>query len=103
MITRCPHCLARVRKSPSSVSRVLVLGLVWTVTMALVFGVSVIGPFVMVLLPVFLFGGIGLWTAAYEYAHGDRICPACGKAYEIDGEAVEPAPRAVPVHAKLAL
>jgi hypothetical protein len=91
MTTRCPHCHSLVPKPPSRMIRRLALGGAWIVVMAMVFGASLIGPFVIAILPFMVFAGIALVTAAYEFAHADRICAVCGRAYELDGERVEPA------------
>jgi hypothetical protein len=89
MTARCPHCLALVPRSPSRLTRAVVIGGAWIVMMAIVFGLSLIGPFVIPVIPFAVFAGIGLVGGAYEYAHADRVCDTCGRAYELDGERVE--------------
>jgi hypothetical protein len=91
MTTRCPHCHSLVPKSPSRLIRRMALVGAWVVVLAMVFGASLIGPFVIPVLPFLAFAGMSLISAVYEYAHADRICDVCGRAYELDGERVEPA------------
>ena len=33
--------------------------------------------------------GIAMITSAHDWAHKDRVCDACGKLTELDGEPVE--------------
>ena len=95
----CPHCLARIPSPPAKLARYGVLTVAWLVVLAMAFAAAVIGPFILVVMPFFALGCIGLLAGAYDYAHGDRTCARCGRAYEIDGVAVVPRPGARPVPA----
>ncbi len=103
MTARCPHCHALTPKGHGPWTRYLVLGLGWSVVMGMVFGAAVIGPFVTVLIPVLLLGGVGLVAAIHEFAFGDRLCESCGRAYLIDGKRVGPEPLLVPAEVAPAL
>lgn len=89
MTSRCPHCHAPTSSPPRSL-RVIVVALAWTVTLAMVFAGSLIGPFVIGILPVLFLGGLSVVVLAQRYAYGDRICHACDRAFELDGVPVEP-------------
>ena len=97
----CPHCHATLPQTPARPLRWAVVGLAWTVTMALVFAGSLLGPTVIFVLPFLITGGMGAITGAHAWAWGDRACGACGKLYELDGERVEAEPIELPVTARL--
>lgn len=80
--SHCPHCRAFL---PAPRSRLLggsVLALAYVVSMAMVFGYSLLGPIGFMILPIFLPGAIGGITAAHAYANPEDSCPKCGKFVE---------------------
>jgi hypothetical protein len=96
MTPRCPHCHALTPPLPSTFAQVAVLTTAWTLVVAMAFATAVIGPFIMVVLPFLALACVGVLAAAYEYAHGDRLCAACGRAYAVEGRALAAEPRHVP-------
>jgi hypothetical protein len=97
MTPRCPHCHAITPPLPSKFAQSAVLTVAWLLVVTMAFAAAVIGPFIMVVLPFLALACVGVVAAAYEYAHGDRICAACGRAYEVDGAPMAAEPRQVPV------
>ncbi|MFO7564534.1 MAG: hypothetical protein R6X02_17955 [Enhygromyxa sp.] len=91
MTARCPYCDARTRKSPGRLARGLALFGTWFAILAMLFGLSLALLFVIPLVPIVIVAGAALVGSAHEYAYGDRICEACGRAYEVDGEPIETA------------
>jgi hypothetical protein len=89
MIARCPYCDSRTRKSPAQLTRGLALFGTWLVILVMLFGLSLALLFVIPLVPIVIVAGAALVGGAHEYAYGDRICEACGRAYELDGVPIE--------------
>jgi hypothetical protein len=89
MNARCPHCDARTRNSPSRLVRVLAVGGAWLVILAMLVGLSLASLFAVPLVPLIVIAGAALVGGTHEFAFGDRICEACGRAYELDGEPIE--------------
>lgn len=93
----CPHCAAPLPPRPSALVRHGVVALAWTTSMSSVFGGILLGPAIIMVLPVLLPGGICTITAAHSWAYEDPCCEQCGKLVEIDGQPLraEPAARAL--------
>jgi hypothetical protein len=79
----CPHCRASLPAPRSRLLGSLVVGLAWTVVMAMVFGALLIGPFIMLIIPFLFAAGVSLITVAHEWAFPDWTCAACGKLIEV--------------------
>lgn len=90
---RCPHCHTEVPEAPSLALRAGVVGLAWTVSMAYVLAAIMLGPAIIAVLPVLIPMGIAMVSSAHGWAFEDRVCEACGKLVEIDGEPVAAAER----------
>lgn len=90
MTTRCPHCLAPV-KTPGRLLRYVAVAAAWTVIIAMLIGLSLASLFAVPIVPIVIVAGAALVTSAHQFAFGDRICRTCNRAYELDGERVEPA------------
>lgn len=84
----CPHCNAKVTPGAGAALRYTVLLAAWMTTMASVFCGILLGPGIAVILPVLAVAGMSLVGTAHAWAFGDRVCSSCGKAYELDGDAV---------------
>ena len=85
----CPHCHAALPPTLPRALRVAVVAAAWTLTMGLVFGGALLGPLVILVLPLLIPGGIGLITAAHTWAFADQVCETCGKLVELEGQALE--------------
>ena len=90
MNVRCPHC-GELNKTPSRVLRLAAVAGAWLVILAMLVGLSLASLFAVPIVPIVIFAGAALVTSSHHYAFGDRLCEACGRAYEVDGEYVEPA------------
>lgn len=103
MNARCPHC-GELNKTPSRLLRLTAVAGAWAVILAMLIGLSLASLFAVPIVPIVIIAGAALVTSAHHYAFGDRLCVECGRAYEVDGEyvepvAVEPAPARVLVQA----
>lgn len=82
---RCPNCQTRTPKLPDRWLRVSVVALAWLSATAGVFIGIATGPFIIIFLPLVLWGGIVTVTAAHQFAFGDLICRSCGRVVMEDG------------------
>ncbi|MEM6989562.1 MAG: hypothetical protein AAF721_03670 [Myxococcota bacterium] len=75
----CPHCHAKGSvRTPHPAWRVaLVAG--WLVAAAMVMGISLIGPFILLLGPIVAASGAGLLSFLHGKVAEPPICEACGK------------------------
>lgn len=85
----CPHCHADLPETLPRALRLAVVAAAWTLTMGLVFGGALLGPLVILVLPLLIPGGMGLITAAHTWAFADLECEACGKLVEFEGVPLE--------------
>lgn len=84
----CPHCRASLPAPRSRLLGRLLVGVAWTLAMALVFGGILLGPIIIFILPFLFAGGFSMITAAHEWAFDDWTCDACGKLVEIEAAPV---------------
>jgi hypothetical protein len=75
----CPHCHHHTHLvAPSAWTRVFV-GVAWFVVAAMVFAAGMIGPFIMLALPLLGACGGGLIAGAHMLAGEPATCGRCGK------------------------
>jgi hypothetical protein len=91
---RCPHCNAVAPKIYSRWLRGGVVVIAWTVAMSLVFGGIMLGPGIMIVLPIIIPAGMALVTEAQRWSYPDVVCEICGKAIALDGEVLQLVARA---------
>ncbi|HLT40645.1 MAG TPA: hypothetical protein VK034_30415 [Enhygromyxa sp.] len=90
MTPRCPHCRARIPKPPSRLLRFAALAGAWSVILAMLIGLTLTPLLAVPTVPFVVLAGAALVSSSHHYAFGDRFCPTCERAYELDGEAVQP-------------
>jgi ribosomal protein L37AE/L43A len=75
----CPHC--RTRGSIRRPSRIwwAALGAAWVYALGSTFVIGNIGPFIMLILPFFLFAIIALVAEVHQRATAEPTCDVCGK------------------------
>ena len=75
----CPHCRTRgsIRR-PARVWRVAFVG-AWAYAFVSTFAVGNIGPFIMIILPFFMFANIALISELHQRATAEPMCDVCGK------------------------
>jgi hypothetical protein len=94
----CPHCHHHTHLvAPPAWARALV-PVAWVVAAAMVFAAGMIGPFIMLALPLLFACGAGLIGGAHALAGEPATCGRCGKI--VADEAIAPAPRIVAVPAR---
>lgn len=96
----CPHCHHDTLRRPPRWG-VLAVALAWAVVVAMLFVASLIGPFIMFVVPVLLAFGASAVTSAHDFAFAPPECERCGK-LALDEEPAEPAARLAPVLARAA-
>ncbi len=90
----CPHCTASLPAPRSRLLGTLLVGLAWTTAMTMVFGGILLGPAIILVLPLLFPAGVSMITAAHARAFEDATCDACGKLVEVEvtrGEIENPA------------
>ncbi|PRQ07785.1 DUF1129 domain-containing protein [Enhygromyxa salina] len=100
--TRCPHCQADVPEPPSLWLRIGVISGAWVLALLYVFGIALLGPVAIPVLPLFVLAGMAIVTEAYRFADADLACGRCRKLIVIDGElqtAAAAEPSRAPEHA----
>jgi hypothetical protein len=90
MTSHCPHCDALTPEIPSRVLRYTAVAAAWAVIILMLMGLSMASLFAVPLVPFIVLAGAALVSSSHHYAFGERICEACGRAYELD-ERVKPA------------
>ncbi len=78
MTARCPHCNAVAVTLPNPLWRVAHAG-AWGYAGLSVLGASLIGPMIIGIIPVLLFGGVCLLSETHRRAHATPCCDACGR------------------------
>lgn len=99
MNVRCSHC-GELNKTPGRTLRLTAVAAAWMVIIVMLIGLSMASLFAVPIVPIVVIAGAALVSSAHHYAFGDRLCVQCGRAYEVDGEYVEPvavAPAPAPV------
>lgn len=94
-LIRCPHCHAPAPRLPPRIVRNGVIAAAWVVSMIYLFIMSMLGPLAIAALPVLIFSGIAVVSAAYIWADGDLVCDKCGRLIMLDAEPVPPAEQPV--------
>lgn len=74
----CPHCGALAVRRPSPLWRLAVVP-AWIVSGLMVLGAGMIGPFILVVVPLLFAGGVGLLSTVHAQASAPPECEACGK------------------------
>jgi hypothetical protein len=92
----CPHChtLGSVRRPHRG--WMVALSACWAYGFVATFAVGNIGPFIMIVLPFFLFGTVALITEVHARATAEPQCDVCGKIVVAGTELL-----ALPVHEDL--
>lgn len=97
MPARCAHCHASAVVRPSAFWRIAHVA-AWGYVVASVFGASLFGPLIVVLLPGLFLGGMCLVGETHRRASEPPACGACGRiagaAPERDAIAFAPVARA---------
>lgn len=80
-MSRCPHCRALAVRHPSRMWRLANVA-AWLYAAGSVLGASLVGPFILGLVPPLLFGGACLIAETHRRASAPGECDACGKYVE---------------------
>lgn len=94
----CPHCRHHTVRTPPRWG-VLAVALAWGFVVAMLFLASLIGPFIMFVVPVLFAVGASAVTSAHDFAFAPPECERCGKLV-LEAPATELAPPHVAVLAR---
>jgi hypothetical protein len=78
MTGRCPHCNAYAVPLPNPLWKVAHAA-AWGYAATSVLGASLIGPMIIGIVPVLLFGGVCAISETHRRAHAVPECEACGR------------------------
>ncbi len=90
-LLRCPHCDALAVGRPHPLWP-LAQVCAWGYAFVSVLGASLVGPFIVGLVPLLLFGGVCLISETHRRAGAPASCRACGR--DVAGLRPQPLPRA---------
>lgn len=89
-LLRCPHCDALAVVRPHPLWRVGQVG-AWVYAFVSVLGASLVGPFIVGLIPLLLLGGVCLISETHRRAGAPASCGACGR--DVHGLRPDASPR----------
>lgn len=78
MTGRCPHCNAYAVPLPSPMWR-MAHAAAWGYASLSVLGASLIGPMIIGIVPVLLYGGVCAISETHRRAYATPECEACGR------------------------
>lgn len=92
----CPCCQRRVAASRPTIFDRALVPLAWLFVAVMSLFAGLLGPFLVVLSPVFLTVGASVIHTAHGRAFRDTLCPACGKVIDPSAFSAPPAPAREP-------
>jgi hypothetical protein len=89
-MARCPHCNAHAVRRPSNLWKLAHAG-AWAYAALSVLGASLVGPFIVALVPMLLFGGTCLLAETHRRATAPAVCDACDRLVDVPARTRPPA------------